>query len=83
MLAIFWAGARRLKSDDLCMHQQYLENLEQFFAEHLLLQKVQHIENDLLTQTLQPHHKAKLEQLNNLWIQGMLQAECQCHKLNT
>jgi len=61
MLAIVWVGAWWLKSDDPCTFQLYLNNLEQFFTKHLLLQKVQQIENDVLTQTLQPHQKAELE----------------------
>jgi len=82
---IVWPGAHWLKLDDPCTQQQYLKNLESFFAEHFLLQKVQQIESNLLTQTLQLHHEheAELERLDDLQIQGMLQAKCQCWNLHT
>ena len=83
MLVIIRPGARQLKSDSLCTCKRYLENLEKYFTEHLLLQKLQQIEQDLTEQQLQPHHKAELERLDNLWIQGMIQAEWQCRKLHT
>jgi len=83
MPAIIWLGACWLKSDDPRTRTRYLENLESFFTKHLLLQKLQQIKKDLLTQQLQPHHEAELEQLDNLRIQGMLQAEQQCRKLHT
>jgi len=54
-----------------------------FFTKHLLLQKLQQIKQDLVDQQLQPHHKAELERLDDLRIQGMLQAEQQCQKLHT
>jgi len=83
MPAIVWPGACRLKSDDPHMHKHYLENLEMFFTKHLLLQKLQQIEQDLVDQQLQPHHKSELEQLDDLQKQGMLQAEQQYRKLHT
>jgi len=83
MPVIVWPGAWQLKSDDPRTCKCYLKNLEAFFTEHLLLQKIQQIKSDLLTQQLQPHQDAKLKCLDDLWIQGMLQAECQCWKLHT
>ncbi len=64
MPAIVQAGARRLKSDDPCTRKCYLDNLEKCFNNHLLLQKVQQIKKDLLTQQLQPHQEAELERLD-------------------
>ncbi len=83
MPVIIRPGARQLKSDDLCTCKCYLENLEKCFTEYLLLQKLQQIEQDLTEQQLQPHHEAELERLDNLQIQGMIQAEWQCRKLHT
>jgi len=84
MLPIAWAGTHWLKSDDPApISSTLLEYLEKIFDEHLLLHKAQQIEMDLSTQSLQPHHKEELEWLDDLWIQGMLQAECQYHKLHT
>jgi len=83
MPEIVRAGARRLKSDDPCTRKCYLDNLEKYFNDHLLLQKVQQIETDLLTQQLQPHHKVELEHLDTLCIQGMIYAKQQCRKLHT
>jgi len=75
MPAIVRAGAHRLKSDNPHTWKRYLDNLEKYFNNHLLLQKVQQIETDLLTQQLQPHHKVELECLDTLRIQGMIHAE--------
>jgi len=49
----------------------------------LTIGKIQQIKRDLTTQPLQPNQEAKLECLNDLWIHGMIQAECQCRKLHT
>jgi len=83
MPLIVWPGAWWLKSDDPRTCKCYLKNLDAFFTEHLLLQKIQQIKSNLLTQQLQPHQEAELKCLDDLWIQGMLQAECQCWKLHT
>jgi len=83
MLAIVRPGTCQLKSDNPYMRKRYLENFEMFFTKLLLLQKLQQIEQDLVDQQLQPHHEAELERLNDLRIQGMLQAERQCWKLHT
>jgi len=83
MPAIIWPGAQRLKLDDPCTRKCYLKNLEVFFTKHHLLEKIQQIKRDLTTQPLQPHQEAKLKCLDDLWIQGVLQAECQCWKLHT
>jgi len=83
MPVIVRAGAHRLKSDNPHMLKRYLDNLEKYFNDHLLLQKVQQIEKDLLTQQLQPHQEAELERLDTLRIQGMIHAKQQCCKLHT
>ena len=83
MPPIIRAGARRLKSDDPRTRNRYLEQLDKYFTEHLILQKAQAIETALLTQELQPYQEEELERLDDLRIQGMLQAERQCRKLHT
>jgi len=83
MPPIMQAGAQRLKLDDPHTRNHYLEHLDKYFKEHLILQKAQAIETSLLTQDLQPHQEEELERLDNLYIQGMIQAECQCCKLHT
>jgi len=58
-------------------------NTSNKFDEHLILQKAQQLEHALVTQTLQTQHEEELEQLDDLHIQGMIQAEQKCWKLHT
>jgi len=80
MPPIIRAGAHRLKSDNPRMHNSYLEHLIQFFEEHLLLQKAQQLKHELDSTNMQTQHEEELEQLDDLCIQGMLQAEHKCRK---
>ncbi len=63
------------------MQTQYLEYLETFFAEHLILEKAQQLEIRLTNQSLQMQDEEEL--LDVLHIQGMIQAEQRCQKLHT
>jgi len=61
-----------------------VEYLEKHIMRHDLLDKTKDIANKLnqasdLTNAIQ----TQLDNIDNLWIQGMLQAEWQCHKLHT
>ncbi len=80
---IVWAGARRLILDDPRTRTRYLEHLETFFAEHLILEKAQQLEIGIVNQSLQMHEEEELERLDALRIQGMIQAERKCRKLHT
>jgi len=73
---------RRLKSDDPCTRKSYLDNLEAFFECHNLLEKIQQIDREA-TSPLSPHQALELERIDDLRIQGMIQAERQCRKLHT
>jgi len=65
------------------VHEPDTWNTSKFFAEHLILEKAQQLENVLETQSLQTQHEEELERLDALHIQGMIQAECKCWKLHT
>jgi len=82
MPVIVRPGARRLKSDDPCTRKSYLDNLEAFFERHNLLEKIQQIDREA-TSPLSPHQALELERIDDLRIQGMIQAERQCRKLHT
>jgi len=75
MPPIIRAGMSHLKSDNPRMCNAYLEHLVNFFKEHLILQKVQQIEQDLESHNLLTWHEEELEWLDDLRIQGMLQAK--------
>jgi len=66
------------------MYTQPIPRTSQIFSnEHLILQKSQQLEHALATQTLQNQHKEELERLDDLQIQGMIQAKQKCQKLHT
>jgi len=83
MPVIVRPGARRLKSDDPRTRKRYLDNLEAFFTGHKLLEKTQQVDHDSNSLPLPQNLATELERLDDLRIQGMIQAECQCRKLHT
>jgi len=83
MPPIIRAGTHHLKSDDPRMCSSYLKHLINFFEEYLILQKAQQIEHKLESHNLLTQHEEELKRLDNLCIQGMLQAKHKCRKLHT
>jgi len=58
-------------------------NTSNSFEEHLILQKAQQLEHELESHNLLTQHTEELEWLDNLCIQGMIQAEGKYRKLHT
>jgi len=83
MPVIVRPGAHQLKSDDPRIRKKYLDNLEKFFTSHHLLEKIQQIESKVTSFPLSQAQVIELERLDDLRIQGMIQAERQCRKLHT
>jgi len=73
-----------LKTQDLRIVKKYLEHLENHITHHNLLNKTQTISKALIgDQDLTEDIQIRLDNIDNLQIQGMLQAKRQCQKLHT
>jgi len=77
------AKAHQLKSDDPRTTKRYLNHLQNHCKNNFLLIRIQDIKKIKGLEDLTLAIKHKLDVLDDIQIQGMLWAECQCCKLHT
>jgi len=84
MPAITTLKTQQLKTEDPCTIKKYLEYLENHITQHNLLAKTQALSSKLTGEhNLTDKIRNQLNNIETLWIQGMLKAEWQCQKLHT